>query len=141
MMEKQERQEVLDKCRKELKLQREMESNATQGQMTTAKAVRPDNTGGIDWAILDNVPSVIAECFEHVGSGLVGVRPAKVNADLFCLSRKFYSVRLNVAARLIDVVHGVITMTDSWEPHDELMLECAVNLLGVKMEQIDVEGE
>lgn len=38
--------------------------------LKAVQASRPDNTGGLDWCVIDSKKRIIAEFFEHVGHRL-----------------------------------------------------------------------
>lgn len=61
-------------------------NNHTPGPWMPRRAVKPDNTGGYDWAIIAPDKAIVAECFEVVDWAKNGVdfdtRPVEANARL-----------------------------------------------------------
>ena len=61
-------------------------SKHTPGPWMPRRAVKPDNTGGYDWAIIAPDKAIVAECFEVVDWAENGVdfdtRPVEANARL-----------------------------------------------------------
>ena len=61
-------------------------NNHTPGPWMPRRAVKPDNTGGYDWAIIAPDKAIVAECFEVVDWAENGVdfdtRPVEANARL-----------------------------------------------------------
>ncbi len=61
-------------------------SGFTPGPWVPRRAVKPDNTGGYDWAIIAPDKAIVAECFEVVDWAENGVdfdtRPVEANARL-----------------------------------------------------------
>ena len=61
-------------------------SGFTPGPWVPRRAVKPDNTGGYDWAIIAPDKAILAECFEVVDWAENGVdfdtRPVEANARL-----------------------------------------------------------
>ncbi len=59
----------------------------TPGLFVIVRSPKPDNTGGFDYAIMDENDRIVAEVFEHVGEGAPELgyekRPAYENARLF----------------------------------------------------------
>ena len=62
-------------------------SEHTPGPLRAIKALKPDNAGGFDWAVVDQDENIVAEAFEHVGkdpkTGRFTMRPARANAFLY----------------------------------------------------------
>lgn len=65
-------------------------SGFTPGPWVPRRAVKPDNTGGYDWAIIAPDKAIVAECFEVVDWAENGVdfdtRPVEANARLIAAS-------------------------------------------------------
>ena len=57
----------------------------TPGPLTVKGPCAADNTGGHDYAVVDDAGNVVAECFEHVGpdGARYERRPARANAILY----------------------------------------------------------
>lgn len=65
----------------------------TLGPWTCHKSKRPDNTGGYDYAVVDENHKIIAEVFEHVDFGRKKVyenRPVRANARLIAAAPDLY---------------------------------------------------
>lgn len=75
-------------------------SGFTPGPWVPRRAVKPDNTGGYDWAIIAPDKAIVAECFEVVDWAENGVdfdtRPVEANARLIA-----------AAPDLLEALHGL----------------------------------
>lgn len=76
---------MLDQIIQNQERRKKLKAAATKGPVITTVAASADNTGGYDYAILDERRAIIAETYEHVGYGPPGsvrydARPADANA-------------------------------------------------------------
>ena len=72
----------------------------TPGPLTIKRSLSSDNTGGYDYAIIDEAGQIIAETYEHVGVGrelgaVYDKRPARANAVLFAAAPDLYEALLD----------------------------------------------
>lgn len=84
-------------------------SGFTPGPWVPRRAVKPDNTGGYDWAIIAPDKAIVAECFEVVDWAENGVdfdtRPVEANARLIAAAPDLLEA-LRITAEELDYFVG-----------------------------------
>lgn len=85
-----------------------MQAKHTELPWKIARASKPDNTGGYDYALVDGKGKLIAEFFEHVGqlAGGFDKRPARENAEFVvrCVNRQPIEADLLAALKSAEIV-------------------------------------
>ena len=90
------------------------EAKFTHGPWSAQRAIKPDNTGGYDFAVMDARGKIVAEAFEHVGlsdgslasmrlpAGAYDARPVAANAALIAAAPDMFAALRNVQALIVE---------------------------------------
>lgn len=106
------------------------ETKFTPGPWSAQRAIKPDNTGGYDFAVMDARGKIVAEAFEHVGlsdgslasmrlpAGAYDARPVAANAALIAAAPDLYEALKGALPLVAKWCH---TQGDNTQFHEETL--------------------